>query len=321
MIEAPIPPHRYHLGTSDDLVTTPAETRSGFIALALEKNRQGTPFVERAHRLRLAAQKASAPAGLLTMPEIQSELLTAAGLSDKSLAHLQPADQTQAVSILIKDFLEPAGEGFVEELVARFLLTRGDTLGGSMRNMGGAVAQRKFTRAIVLALRSTGVQTWLLDSRTRQWREVAENDVEPEPLVRGLSWRTRRGPRTILYNLTVPIVKSNIDLCLLDVAPHKGYARSAPDPEAYVALGEIKGGIDPAGADEHWKTAGTALSRIRSAFADRGFTPHTFFVGAAIERRMAAEIWNQLESESLANAANLNRDDQVASLANWLINL
>ncbi len=36
---------------------------------------------------------------------------------------------------------------------------------------------------------------------------------------------------------------------------------------------------------------------------------------------MAAEIWNQLESDSLANAANLNREDQVASLAQWLINL
>lgn len=36
---------------------------------------------------------------------------------------------------------------------------------------------------------------------------------------------------------------------------------------------------------------------------------------------MAAEIWNQLESESLANAANLNRNDQVASLVDWLINL
>jgi hypothetical protein len=319
--EAPISPHRYHLRTSDDLVTTPAETRSGFIALAIEKNRQGTPFVERARRLRQAAQKARTPADLLTMPDIRSELLTAAGLSDKALAHLQPADQTEAVFKLIKDFLEPAGDAFVEELVARFLLTRGDTVGGSMRNVGGFLAQQKFTRAMFLTLQGARGPYWLLDAGARQWREVTENDVGSEPLVRGLSWRSRRGPRTILYNLTVPIVKSNIDLCLFDVTPNDWSARSAHEPASYVALGEIKGGIDPAGADEHWKTASTALSRIRAAFANRGYTPHTFFIGAAIERRMAAEIWNQLESESLANAANLNRETQVASLVRWLIQL
>jgi type II restriction enzyme len=37
-------------------------------------------------------------------------------------------------------------------------------------------------------------------------------------------------------------------------------------PSAYIALGELKGGIDPAGADEHWKTARTALNRIHEAF-------------------------------------------------------
>ncbi len=156
VIDTAIPPHRYHLRSSEDLVTTPADTRSGFIALAVEKNRQATPFVDRAKRLRLAANRARLPADLLTMNEIRSELLTAAGLSDKSLTHLQPADQTKAVSNFVENFLVPAGDDFVEELVARFLLTRGDTLGGSMRNIGGFLAQQKFTRSIIQALRSVG---------------------------------------------------------------------------------------------------------------------------------------------------------------------
>jgi hypothetical protein len=33
-----------------------------------------------------------------------------------------------------------------------------------------------------------------------------------------------------------------------------------------IALGELKGGIDPGGADEHWKTAQAAFNRIRQAF-------------------------------------------------------
>ena len=92
-------------------------------------------------------------------------------------------------------------------------------------------------------------------------------------------------------------------------------------PDAYVALSELKGGIDPAGADEHWKTARTALSRIRDAFAEFKLTPHTFFIGAAIEAKMATEIWEMLENGTLENAANLTDDDQIASVARWLCSL
>lgn len=96
---------------------------------------------------------------------------------------------------------------------------------------------------------------------------------------------------------------------------------SYKNPALYVALGELKGGIDPAGADEHWKTASTSLSRIRDVFTSRGLSPKLFFVGAAIENSMSEEIWNQLENSTLGNAANLTDANQVASLCRWLCNL
>ncbi len=92
-------------------------------------------------------------------------------------------------------------------------------------------------------------------------------------------------------------------------------------PSRYIALGELKGGIDPAGADEHWKTARTSLARIRKAFSTRKLSPYIFFVGAAIENSMAEEIWHQLEDRTLSNAANLTNADQVASLCGWLCSL
>lgn len=92
-------------------------------------------------------------------------------------------------------------------------------------------------------------------------------------------------------------------------------------PESYVALGELKGGIDPAGADEHWKTARTALERIRNAFVDTGYSPQIFFVGAAVAKKMADEIWNQLNDGILSNAANLNEEKQITSVSSWLCTL
>jgi type II restriction enzyme len=86
-------------------------------------------------------------------------------------------------------------------------------------------------------------------------------------------------------------------------------------------LGELKGGIDPAGADEHWKTANSALNRIRTSFDKKKLKPQTFFVGAAIENAMAVEIFKLLKSGTMSNAANLTSDKQLTSVCDWIINL
>ncbi|MCG8353711.1 MAG: type II restriction endonuclease [Chloroflexales bacterium] len=313
--------YKNHLQSSSDLVTTYKARRAGFVALALEKNRKATPYVEEARVLYEAASKVRTPFDILNIEGIEAGLLAAAGLSDKSLNHLQREDKLEAINGLIKNFLEPAGDKFVEELVYRFLLTRGDTLGGSMRNIGGVLAQRKLSRAIISTLTIGGKQYQWLHSRTRRWAKMSDDDTGIELFLRGLNWENQHGIRTLIYNLNVPLVKNNVDLCLFNLDPEQLRLTKYSNPNTYVALGELKGGIDPAGADEHWKTARTALERIRVAFSGIDLRPHTFFIGAAIERKMADEIWLQLEAGELSNAANLNETIQVASISRWLCNL
>ena len=317
----PLPYYGRHLQSSDDLVTTYEATRSGFVALALEKNRRATPHVAEAMALQDAASKARMPIELLKIKGIEAGLLTAAGLSDKSLVHLLAEDKAEAIKGLIKNFLEPAGARFVEELVFRFLLTRGDTLGGSMRNIGGALAQRKLTRAILSTLTIAGIRYKWQHTKTRRWADMTADDSEIELSLRGISWRQDGQNRTLIYNLTVPLVKNNVDLCLFNLDTEELEASKCTLPESYIALGELKGGIDPAGADEHWKTARTSLERIRKAFSEAGYSPHTFFIGAAVEKKMADEIWNQLQDGTLSNAANLNAENQIASVSRWLCTL
>lgn len=126
--------------------------------------------------------------------------------------------------------------------------------------------------------------------------------------------------------VAVPLVNKNVDLCLLSCSPTEiGSSVEAKkvyqSHELYIALGELKGGIDPAGADEHWKTAGSALERIRSAFRNIGLSPDIFFIGAAIEKEMAGEIWHSLETGALANSANLTNENHIASISRWLTSL
>lgn len=313
--------YQNHLSSSRDLETTYEAVRAGFVALALEKNRRATPYVAEARALKSAASKAKTPIELTRMGEIQSGLLTAAGVSGKAATHLQDSDKKDAIAGLIDKFLKPAGADFVEELVFRFLLTRGDTLGGSMRNLGGFMAQCKLTRSIVAHLRLAGKPyRWLPPDRGK-WVTMPEHDADVELLARGLAWESGDDARTLIYNLTVPFFGNNVDLCLFNCTPEECSKETHNNPAAYLALGELKGGIDPAGADEHWKTARTALNRIRSAFTKKKLAPHMFFIGAAIAAKMATEIWEMLEKGKLENAANLTDNDQIVSVTQWLCSL
>lgn len=314
-------PYLRHLSTSVDLITPPEEIRAGFVALALEKSRQATPFVEQARALKVSAMRAKYPNDLLEIEGIRTALLTASGFSDKAATYTDETGKTTAIQNFIEKFLEPAGTNFVEELVYRFLLTRGDSLGGSMRNIAGKLAERKINRAIISALTLTETTYQWLNTVSNTWIAGKSDEADIELSLKALSWKKHKETRTLIYNRTIPIVRKNIDLCLLNCTPDEINPAIYKIPERFIAFGELKGGIDPAGADEHWKTAQTALTRIKDAFANANLSPSLFFIGAVIVDSMAQEIWNQLEEGTLKNVANLTNPDQVASLANWLVDL
>jgi type II restriction enzyme len=311
--------YSHHIRSSKDLVTPYEATRAGFVSLALEKNRRATPTVVEARTLKSIASTAKSPADLLKIARIWPALLTAAGVSEKAAGHMLQEDKDQAITGLIKDFLEPAGADFVEELVYRFLLTRGDSLGGSMRNIGGELARQKLTRTIIGTLSLSGNSFHWLNSHNNSWVQGKREDASIELHTKGLSWTAKGNGRTLLFDRSISIVGNrNIDMVLVEGSFREVDERTLKIPNRFIALGELKGGIDPAGADEHWKTARTALSRIRESFSKKEHSPLLIFVGAAIEKKMAEEIWSDLESGKLQNAANLTNVDQLTDLCTWL---
>jgi hypothetical protein len=314
------PCHRY-LRSSDDLVTPRNEIRAGFVALVLEKNRRATPTVAEARSLKATASTASSPAELTKTAGIEAALLTAAGVSAKAAGHMDAQDKADAIQALVKNFLEPAGDKFVEELVYRFLLTRGDALGGSMRNAGGILAQRKFTRSFLAVLANAQISYRWLDAGNKVWATQGRDDTDREMRLKGISWSLNAEKKTMLYDVNVPLGEKNVDICVLN-QPHQQLTSDClKDASSYTALGELKGGIDPAGFDEHWKTARSALIRIREAFAKKNASAQTFFIANGIARSMADEIMVDLESGTLSCAANLTKPDQVSMLCRWLIGL
>lgn len=314
-----------YITSYEDLITTPEQTRAGFLAIALEKNMVGDPYVKQALAFKAMVSCTKGPEDFLTMPTIRPFMLTAAGLSEKSLQHLNADDHVFVIKALIDNFLKPAGPAYIDETIYRFLLTKGDAVGGTMRNRIGAMGQEKLVRCILSCMNVRGIPYEWVDSSnsTFKWILKRADDTGVEKTLKALHWTNKNGPRVLGFNMSNAIVKKNVDICLFNANKtmyNKGKI-SKLHPEKAIMLGELKGGIDPAGADEHWKTANTALERIRTSYAAKSLEIQTSFVGAAIERAMAGEIYKQLRSGTMTNSANLTDINQLVEYCNWLLDL
>ena len=291
-----------YVRTSRDLVTPIDATQSGFLQQALRKTKEASPYVERAKQLLDKLQLVHEPQELIRIGEIRDDLVTAAGFSDKATNYFSSSELENALLKVLREIERKAGPDWRTEIIYRFLLTRGDTLGGVMRNIMGAEAKAKFTEAILKALKSKDISPSIICSRT---------NIDK---VQQISWPER----ILLFDKKPNLIGKNVDVILLHQAEsHVSVTALLDRKDNYLVCGEVKGGIDPAGADEHWKTAYGALARIREKF-QRG-QPKLFFVGAAIENSMADEIFSQLQSGLLNHAAHLNVSQQISDLAAWLV--
>lgn len=287
---------------STDLQTKHRAVCDGFLAQALQKTEKSEPYIDEANKFYTALKTVKTVEELLTLPKRKKELASACGFSDKAQSHLTEAELDNAIKKVLTKIHKESGVDFRENILYRYLLTKGDTLGGSMRNWTGASAGTKLTEKIIERLSGSKKKIEVSKSKTGKIQRVIWDG------------------RTLLFDVKPKLIGKNIDVILIDSGDSaKTETELLANESKYIACGELKGGIDPAGADEHWKTANSALGRIRTTFGKRKLG--LFFVGAAIEASMANEIFEQLKSGELSHAANLNEDEQLNDLVDWLLSL
>lgn len=311
--------------TSKDLETTYDETKLGFLSIALRKSKEAQYYVNLADALRTKIDTLDDAHVLLEVTNLLVPLCEAAGISTKARSYLTERDLREIIEDFFDEFIYPLGEKFQDDLVSRYLLTLGDALGGRMRNIIGSMASERLTEKIVASLKLTEKPFFFLERKSKKWIHDASYSVDCLSNIKGLYWSRNGEHRTLLYDTTIPIVRKNIDLILLNQDCRK-FSKSElksclSSVQNYELLGELKGGVDPAGADEHWKTAGTALSRIRSSFSEKNRTVRTLFIGAAIEKAMAEEMYTQVLDNTLTVCANLTKPTQVSEVCDWITGL
>jgi len=297
------------ISSAKDLVTSQRATRDGFLEQALAKAGKATPFVGDARRLQSLLDEARSLSDLAASGDswLEDALLSAAGFSDKAKTQLSDKELRSALREALKAIIQEAPDSWREEVVSRFLLTKGDSLGGTMRNVTGALGASRFAAAIVENLTERGLGA-------KETRSTSNSEK-----ITSISWKDRR----LEFDRRPHFCTNNVDAVLYDTRAKS--AVKGPGSQVHprcLACGELKGGIDPAGADEHWKTGATALQRVRDACSTRNLPqPATFFIGAAIEPAMAEEIFAQLKDGSLDCAANLTVPEQLSGLVLWLVGL
>ena len=291
-----------YIQRSKELQTSHRVICDGFLTVALLKTEKAKPYIEEAESFYKALKGTKSISHLLLLKNYRNALISTCGFSDKAKSKLTDAELDDSVKQVLDRIYKETGERFREEILYRYLLTKGDALGGRMRNLAGANAGVKLVERILNQLSERKIDVKTIRSKVGKIQRIIWNG------------------RMLLFDVTPKLIHKNIDVILLNSGKSELSEKELlSDKGKYIACGELKGGIDPAGADEHWKTANSSLDRIRKAFGRS--CPALFFVGAAIEASMAKEIFTQLKKNKLSYAANLNDDNQVDDLVNWLIRL
>ena len=324
-----MPPIYHH---PSEITTTPAETAEGFRQQSMRQFTLASPFISTI----IEAQRKLAYIGpdlenLLQAAEKDQEiieiLIGALGLTEKARNAIGSEETKKFLKRYIlarkQDFLEP---DIINNILYRYALTCGDQLGGVKRNDTGKQAEIKFGEYLLKRMQtkyqSFGVS--YLQRTINNFMNLLGTDTHDllESGLKALQWPGR----ILAFNMKCPFVGSSgnyVDIILLstprNICSRTDLSALLREKENYILCGELKGGIDPAGADEHWKTARSALDRIEGSFSTQA--PELVFIGAAIEESMAQEIIQRMEDGKLAGVANLCKSQQIERLVNWLVDL
>ena len=207
--------------------------------------------------------------------------------------------------------------------VEMLMVNLGDSLGGTSRNEVGRIAMMRLLNPLVRYLHERDLLLSVVYSYkgsleedvddtvdTNRQEVVITPDTDVESLLIDFERYRVKYHELILQNGSRLLVDRQIKWEDTDGNPH----RIGPDlhstslAQDFVWAAEVKGGADPAGSDEHWKTATQALNRILTASQATGrSSPALAFIATILVERVALEAQKWIDEGKLTASYNLTR--------------
>ena len=216
-----------------------------------------------------------------------------------------------------------AGDVTPHRHITMLMANIGDSLGGISRNEVGRTAMMRLLNPFVAHLHRQDYLQEIVCSfkgdlsvdseETRQSRRekiAMDSTVDMDELLSDFEHRRVKYHELVLRNGSRLLVDRQLNWTDEASATY----RIGPDLYAtaetqdFVWAAEVKGGADPAGSDEHWKTATQALHRILDACqaTDRA-QPALAFIATIFVERVAREAQAWIDEGKLTTAYNLTR--------------
>lgn len=205
----------------------------------------------------------------------------------------------------------------------------GDSLGGTSRNEVGRMAMMRLVNPLIRYLHSKGNLAQILYSLKGKIAvsEGDEDETEDEGVMERELMRIteQTNIETMLENFethriiyheleTVNGSKLLFNRQLTWKSDAEKEYRLGPDLHSSVGdndmfwAAELKGGADPAGSDEHWKTATQALGRIIDAAEKTGRQrPMLSFIATILVDRVARDAQEWIDQGKLTSVYNLTQ--------------
>lgn len=216
----------------------------------------------------------------------------------------------------------------------------GDALGGVSRNEVGRYAASQIVRLLVIHWKKLGYLYSIQYALKKSYivdESVEENQDNENTVQNGSTQVFYATPNTDVEQFLdyaesnrvkyQEIVLNNgyrlqLDKQLTWAGTEKSYKIGVDLVSKSVSIdlewgGEIKGGADPAGSDEHWKTATQALNRILEAAEKTGHQkPKLSFFATILVDRVAIEAQQWIDEGRLTSVYNLTKISENESELN-----
>lgn len=205
-----------------------------------------------------------------------------------------------------------------------FMANLGDALGGSFRNEIGRLAMISVLRPLIEHLWQNGqlksltfsLRTNLIPGKFRQQKQIVyiKPEIDMIEFLNELEAKFVKYQEIQLENGVSLMIDKKIrwrdesGKSFEASSDLHGLQQSDRPHTAVLWAAEVKGGADPAGSDEHWKTASRALNRILEAAKKSGHPkPPLSFIGTTIVPSVALEIRAWIKRGDLVSAYNLTK--------------